>query len=188
VDVDPTNGANKVLRLSATGRTDHEGNNAGTTLAGGASIAIGTPYQISFKAKWISGSPQINSRLYFNIANAYLESGDTPRAIANYRRSLRLDTTNRDARTNLAYAESLLSTPPTTDANESNHAAKSLSDYVTFASNWLNQFVSPRTVLATAIAAWLTFWAAISARLLAFQLPWKSLATISLLVTAVAVL
>ena len=53
-----------------------------------------------------------NSRLFFNTANAYLESGDTARAIANYHRSLRLDPTNRDARTNLAYAESLCRRPP----------------------------------------------------------------------------
>jgi hypothetical protein len=66
VVVDPTSPSNKVLRLLATGRTDHEGNNAGTTFAGNAAIPIGTPYQISFKAKWLSGSPQINSRLFFN--------------------------------------------------------------------------------------------------------------------------
>ncbi|MEX0643385.1 MAG: lamin tail domain-containing protein, partial [Pirellulales bacterium] len=66
VILDPTNSSNKVLRLVATGRTDHEGNNAGTTLAGNTAVVNGTPYQISFRAKWISGSPQINSRLYFN--------------------------------------------------------------------------------------------------------------------------
>ena len=38
VVVDPTNSTNKVLDLVATGRTDHEGNNAGTTLADSAAI------------------------------------------------------------------------------------------------------------------------------------------------------
>ena len=125
-----------------------------------------------------------NSRLFFNLASAYLESGDTPRAIANYQRSLRLDPTNRDARTNLAYAENLLSKPAA--ATDSNHAAKSLSNYVTIANDWLNQFVRPRTVLAAAILAWLTFWTAIAARLLALRATWKSLATAALLVTAIA--
>src|SRR5262249_15456925 len=60
----PLNPNNKVLRLVATGRTDHEGNNAGTTLANGAVITNGVPYQVSFKAKWVTGSPQINARLY----------------------------------------------------------------------------------------------------------------------------
>ena len=63
---DPDSPTNKVLRLVATGRTDHEGNNAGTTLAGNVDVVNGKLYQISFKAKWLSGSPQINSRLYLN--------------------------------------------------------------------------------------------------------------------------
>lgn len=66
VITDPDSPANKVLRLVATGRTDHEGNNAGTTLAGNVDVVNGKLYQISFKAKWVSGSPQINSRLYLN--------------------------------------------------------------------------------------------------------------------------
>jgi len=66
VVIDPDSPTNKVLRLAATGRTDHEGNNAGTTLAGNVDVVNGQLYQISFKAKWLSGSPQINSRLYLN--------------------------------------------------------------------------------------------------------------------------
>jgi tetratricopeptide (TPR) repeat protein len=124
-----------------------------------------------------------NSRLYFNTANAYLDSGDTARAIANYHRSLRLDPTNQDARTNLAYAEILLPTPAATD---SSHAAKSLAAYASIANDWLNRYLNPRAVLATAIVAWFAFWAVIAARLLAFRMAWKTLATAALIVTVVA--
>ncbi len=123
-----------------------------------------------------------NSRLSFNTANAYLESGDVPRAIANYQRSLRLDPTSRDARTNLTYAESLLSSP----AADAGHADKSLADYVSIANEWLNRYVSPRAVLATAIGGWFVIWAALAARLLALRVAWKSLATVALAVTALA--
>ena len=66
---DPDNGANKALRVVATGRTEHMHNHLETTLKSGASfvtIQNGTEYSISFRAKWISGSNQLNSRLYFN--------------------------------------------------------------------------------------------------------------------------
>ena len=69
VIVDPTNAANKVLRLVATGDTDHMSNHAETTLKNGATfvnISASAEYEISMRAKWITGSPQLNSRLYFN--------------------------------------------------------------------------------------------------------------------------
>ena len=78
VVVDPTNSSNRVLDLVATGRTDHEGNNAGTTLAGGHVVANGTVYQVTFRAKWVSGSPLINSRLYPHSCGRY----DTHRSAA----------------------------------------------------------------------------------------------------------
>ena len=68
VILDPDNPANHVLRLVATGTTGHMHNHAETTLAGGRSIVNGREYEISFRAKWIAGSNQLNSRLYFNRA------------------------------------------------------------------------------------------------------------------------
>jgi hypothetical protein len=71
VIADPTNAANKVLRLNADGQTEHMSNHGETTLKNGATfvdILATAEYEISFKAKWISGSPQLNSRLYFNRA------------------------------------------------------------------------------------------------------------------------
>ena len=63
---DPENASNNVLHLIATGSAEHILNHAETTLAGGESIQPGTEYQISYRAKWLNGSNQVNSRLYFN--------------------------------------------------------------------------------------------------------------------------
>ncbi len=66
VIVDPTDAANQVLRLVATGPTEHMHNHAETTLANGLSVTNGRTYEISFRAKWVTGSNQLNTRLYFN--------------------------------------------------------------------------------------------------------------------------
>lgn len=63
---DPEQPGNKVLRLVATGSTDHMSNHAETTLAGGRNITNGRVYRISYRARWVSGSRQLNTRLYFN--------------------------------------------------------------------------------------------------------------------------
>ena len=57
---------NPVLHLVSSGATEYQGNQVETTLARGASIRDGTEYEISFRARWLSGSRQFNSRLYFN--------------------------------------------------------------------------------------------------------------------------
>lgn len=66
VIVDPTDPANHVLRLVATGPTEHMHNHLETTLAGGHQITNGRRYRISLRARWESGSNQLNTRLYFN--------------------------------------------------------------------------------------------------------------------------
>ena len=65
---DPDDPQNNVLRLTATGPTEHMSNHGETTLANRAEIDEDKEYMISFRAKWISGSPQVNTRLYFNRA------------------------------------------------------------------------------------------------------------------------
>ncbi len=59
-------GPGKVLRLVATGQLEHTYNNCSTTFGGNRVINTTKTYEISFKAKWVSGSPQLNSRLYLN--------------------------------------------------------------------------------------------------------------------------
>ena len=61
---DPENSGNHVLRLVATGTTEHMHNHAETTLK--STVINGRTYEISFRAKWLAGSDQLNVRLYFN--------------------------------------------------------------------------------------------------------------------------
>ena len=63
---DPANASNHVLRLRATGATEHMHNHVETTLANSLSVVNGRTYQISFRARWISGCNKLNTRLYFN--------------------------------------------------------------------------------------------------------------------------
>lgn len=63
---DPDQPGNKVLRLVATGSTEHMSNHGETTFVGNRDVVNGREYLLSFRAKWISGSRQFNTRLYFN--------------------------------------------------------------------------------------------------------------------------
>ncbi|MCA9215413.1 MAG: tandem-95 repeat protein, partial [Planctomycetales bacterium] len=66
---DPTDPNNKVLHLLATGPTEHMHNNAGTTFKVGDDyirIDRSAEYEITFRAKWVGGSNQLHSRIYFN--------------------------------------------------------------------------------------------------------------------------
>ena len=63
---DPDQPGNKVLRLVSTGSTEHMSNHAETTFASSRSAVNGRTYRISYRAKWISGCRQLNTRLYFN--------------------------------------------------------------------------------------------------------------------------
>jgi hypothetical protein len=65
---DPDDPAGQVLHLAATGPTEHMHNHAETTLAGGARVTVGREYRVSFRARWLAGSNQLNTRLYFNRA------------------------------------------------------------------------------------------------------------------------
>ncbi len=66
---DPDDFGEKVLRITATGATEHMHNHCETTLKHGATfhtLANGTTYNLSFRARWMSGCPRLNARLYFN--------------------------------------------------------------------------------------------------------------------------
>ncbi len=56
----------RALKLVSTGRLEHSYNLASTTFANGRPLNSSKTYEISFRAKWLSGSPQLNTRLYFN--------------------------------------------------------------------------------------------------------------------------
>lgn len=64
-----TDGGNPVLKVIATSRMNYMNNLLETNLrSGGALVPIreGTEYQISFRAKWLKGSPQFRAELYYN--------------------------------------------------------------------------------------------------------------------------
>lgn len=90
---DPTSPGNKVLKVLATGPTEHMHNHAGTTLKNGASFHIINPsqtYSISFRAKWLRGSNRLHTRLYTNrLARQTLldrpATGGTPGALNSRR-------------------------------------------------------------------------------------------------------
>jgi hypothetical protein len=66
---DPDDATNHVMRMVATGMTEHMNNHAETTVKDGARFVTlddRKTYEISLRARWISGSPQLNTRLYFN--------------------------------------------------------------------------------------------------------------------------
>jgi len=66
VIIDPTNPGNRVLQIAATGPAEHMHNHVETTLAPGQTIKNGTTYRVSLRAKWMGGSNQLDTRLYFN--------------------------------------------------------------------------------------------------------------------------
>jgi hypothetical protein len=69
VVVDPDDAGNRVLYFVATGQLEHLSNHAETTLKDGANyvtISSGREYEISFRAKWLAGSRQLRTNLYFN--------------------------------------------------------------------------------------------------------------------------
>jgi hypothetical protein len=61
---EPGNPGNSILRLVATGPTEHMHNQIETTLA--SAIANGQNYQIRFRARWVGGGNQLHTRCYFN--------------------------------------------------------------------------------------------------------------------------
>ncbi|NQU26149.1 MAG: lamin tail domain-containing protein, partial [Candidatus Nealsonbacteria bacterium] len=64
--VDPDNPGNMVLHVVATGATEHMHNHLETTFANNQTVVNGREYEISFRARWLAGSNQVNTRLYFN--------------------------------------------------------------------------------------------------------------------------
>ncbi len=66
VIVDPDQPGNHVLHLVATGPTEHMHNHLETTLTNNRAVVNGRTYAVSYRARWLSGNAQLNTRLYFN--------------------------------------------------------------------------------------------------------------------------
>ena len=63
---DPESPGNNVLWIVATGPTEHMHNHLETTLVDNTAAPNGVEYEVSFRARWLGGSNQFNTRLYFN--------------------------------------------------------------------------------------------------------------------------
>ncbi len=66
---DPDAPGNKVLKIVASGYTEHMSNHCETTLKNGASFWTINPaktYRIKYRARWAGGSNRLHTRLYFN--------------------------------------------------------------------------------------------------------------------------
>ena len=98
-----------------------------------------------------------NGKLYYNLANAYLKSGETGRAILWYERALRLSPRDPDLKFNLEYARSFVK-----DAKE--EKASALERVVFF---WRHA-LSPDTVKWIAIVANLVSWLLLALKKLRF--------------------
>jgi tetratricopeptide (TPR) repeat protein len=119
-----------------------------------------------------------NDRLFFNLATTQLRLGQTGKAIANYRRALRLDPANQKYREHLALAERNLAIGlPTQNAK-----LASMRD----ANDRIQRFVSPKTMKGLFISAWATFWGIIALRVLGIRFHWKTSACITLLCATLA--
>ncbi len=66
VTTDPHDPRNHVLHVTATGAHQYVHDHAETTFRDGLGIQDGAEYQISFRARWLSGSRQLHSRLFLN--------------------------------------------------------------------------------------------------------------------------
>jgi hypothetical protein len=63
---DPDNSGNKVLQLRAQSSVGYVSNSAETTFANNRRIVIGQEYEVSFRAKWMGGSRQLNNRAFYS--------------------------------------------------------------------------------------------------------------------------
>ncbi len=106
-----------------------------------------------------------NSRLYVNLANAYLQCGKKGLALAHYRKALRIDPTNRTARVNLQYAQ-----------RSAGQASGKVADVGSTVDNWVGRYVTAQIAGGVAVAAWFVLWLAIGLRVLDVRFPWKSVA------------
>ena len=62
---EPGNAGNQVLHLKATGPHDTRHNHLETTFVNNTAISSGQTYEVSFRARWLAGSNQLNSRCYY---------------------------------------------------------------------------------------------------------------------------
>ena len=108
----------------------------------------------------IAANEGTSSNLFYNLGNAYYRQGKLGLAILNYERALRLDPSNKDARTNLAFVNSKITDEP--------------GDRGMFISNTVNGFaqkVPANEWAAIAIASFILLLGAIAVYIFSSSIP-----------------
>jgi len=62
---DPDNAGNHVLKLSAGGRAVMNHNHVETTFVNNTTLTNSRLYEVSYRGRWVAGSPQVSTRAYF---------------------------------------------------------------------------------------------------------------------------
>jgi hypothetical protein len=62
---DPNNPGDHVLKLSASGRAVMNHNHAETTFVNNTALLNGQLYEVTYRGRWVAGSPQVSTRGYF---------------------------------------------------------------------------------------------------------------------------
>jgi hypothetical protein len=60
------NASNFVLHLIASGPGEYQGNQIETTFVGNQALVQSREYEVSLRARWLTGGARLNTRLYFN--------------------------------------------------------------------------------------------------------------------------
>ncbi len=106
------------------------------------------------KYQLLIDSGTVTGKLYYNLANAYLQAGRLGEAIANYKRAARLMGDNEQLRKNLRYARSLVKGPAPRPREASPSLSTALGRYLPLSRQvWLG------------VVVWLAFWLVMTARL-----------------------
>ncbi len=124
-----------------------------------------------------------NSELYANLGNAYLQSGELGRAIANYERARQLNPRNQQVLANLRFANSRVQDQPSTVTDI---ATGSFAQRLRSANDTVVQFVGMRWLAWTLAIASLTFWGLLIARTAGPRFPVWRIAAIPLLILIVS--
>jgi tetratricopeptide (TPR) repeat protein len=131
------------------------------------------------------------SRLFVNLGNALLQSGELGRAIANYHRALRIEPSNRQAQLNLRFAESKAREQQATNSasrigedpqSESISLMGNAFSYLSYWNKELSARLGGRSIQWGTACASLAFWALMISRGVGYRLAIHRFAIIPLVV------
>ena len=149
IEVDPANAGNHVLHVRASGQFGYNHNHIESTFVGNTPLVDGQLYEVSFRARYLSGSNQLNTRGYYSRLARTTELAlptriGTPGA-QNSRFAANLGPTMR----NLAHAP-VVSSPgqPVTISVEANDPDNVASATLRYALNGSPSFASVQMVAA----------------------------------------